>query len=61
MIAMLADLTTVRERVQELFLVRYLAASHKLEQILRVSVRVNAAAWKRENGFNRNEIKAERH
>ena len=59
--AMLANLAAVCKRVHTLSLIRELAASHELEQMLRVRVREKAAAWKREDGFNRNEKIAERH
>ena len=58
---MQAELAVVRERVHKLVLIREFAASHKLEQILRVRVPKQAAAWKREDGFDRNEIIAERY
>ena len=41
--AVLADLAAVRERVHELIRVRELAASHKLEQMIRARIREKAA------------------
>ena len=58
---MLAELTEVRERVNKPVLVRKLAASLKLEQICLGRVHEKVAAWKREDGFHRNAITAERH
>ena len=55
--AMLAELAAVRE----LILVTKLATSHKLEQIRRLRVHEKVTAWKRGDGFDRNEIIAERH
>ena len=58
---MLAELIQVRERVHEVIMIMELAASHNLEQILRVQVRKIVAAWKTEDGFDRKEIIADGH
>ena len=57
----LADLAAVCGRVYKLIRVRELAEFHKLEQMLCILMLEQKAAWKREDGFDRNEAIAERH
>ena len=54
--AMLAELAAVCECAHKLILVRELATSHKLEQMLSVRVREKDAAWKREDDFGRDQF-----
>ena len=58
---MLENLAAACRRVHICIRIRDLAVSHKLEQRLRVGMCENTASWKREDGFHRSEIIAERH
>ena len=58
---MIVVLRVTCERVGELIRDRELASSHQLEQMRHVRMLEKQAAWKRERGFDRTEIKTEMH
>ena len=60
MIATHAELTAICERVHMLILVRKIAASHKLEKMHHVRLLEKVAPWRRNDGFDRSEVLAER-
>ena len=57
---MLEESTAISGCIHKLIRIRKLAALHKIEQMLRVQMLEQHAAWKRESGFDRIEIIAER-
>ena len=59
-IAMHAELATACERVHKRIKVRELATSHKLDHMNHLRLLKKLAAWRRTNGFDRNEVLAER-
>ena len=60
MIATHAELTAICERVHMLILVREIAASHRLEQMYHLRLLEKVSVWRRNDGFDRNEVLAER-
>ena len=59
-IVMHVELAIIRERVHTFILVREIIAFHRLDQMYHLLLLEKVTAWRRNDGFDRSEVLAER-